>query len=705
MILVMTTSHDRPVPRDPVTILRPRRGLTRFLETIGARWAGSTAVEELQDTIWRLREITERYRSAIEASGDVILRADASRRIVFANENFTATFGIAETGVLGRSLDRVITDLAVVPPPNLDPWLLSDHVSGALSDRELSTRDGPRWFMGREIEVAERLGDTAVIQVVLRDVTERHAMESELRRARDLAEAASAAKSRFLALASHEIRTPLNGILGMADLLLASGLTSEQATYARAVRTSGAALLSIVDDVLDLGKIEAGRLELQPDDASIEAVVEDVVELLAPRAQARGIELAGYVAADVPRRLIFDTVRLRQVLINLAGNGIKFTERGGVAINATLKARTKEHCVVTFDVTDTGIGIARQDAERIFTEYEQGENGTTRRYAGTGLGLAISRAIVRRMQGELEVQSEFGKGSTFAFSVLMPNPTYPEIVARSDPAELIGRHILIVSPAEIEPPLLVRRVHDFGGTALLVTNPSEARAALSARSYDAMLVDQTGVADAAETLVAIGLDQRPPAAVLVAPSDRGTLELMRHVGFSGYLVKPVRAQSIAKVIFALVEGRPIAADALDVRVPVAPRRLEGRKLKILVADDNPINVLLTRAMLESRGHRVTTAEDGRQAVDVFTAASGDMTFDVVLMDLHMPTLDGYVAIRAIRAANQSPRPLILALTADVTAETERATRAAGADGRLIKPIDADALDALLGEVPSAALRA
>lgn len=712
--LATRRGYDRPMPsnrlrsaagqRHPARRLRPGDGLRRAFTAVSRRFAladHATAaalverIERLEDEIWTLRELAERHRSMVEASGDLILRCDADRMVVYANGAFAETFGLALADVVGHPLDSLLEQVGSAAEA---------RERDDRGDRRLMTRQGPRWFALREMPVAQRRGDPAVSQAILSDVTERHAFETELKTARDLAEAASAAKSRFLALASHEIRTPLNGILGMADLLLDSALGPAERTYAQAVKTSGAALLALVDDVLDLARIEAGRIEIEPEPASVEAVVEEVSELLAPRAQAKGLEFAVYVGPSVAPELVFDPRRVRQVITNLAGNAIKFTEAGGVIVEVTAEDRAPVGARLRITVRDTGIGIADADRDRIFAEYEQAESGPARRYGGTGLGLAISRALVRRMDGEITVSSRPGHGSVFSAEIEVGRPRPDEAARRfgSDGRDrdglpppdgaLRGLKVLVLSAATIEPPLILRRLRDLGASAALAADADAAVRLVGAARFDALLVDHRPDADAAERLAAIG-PGGPPAAVLVTPSDRRELPRLRASGFLGHLVKPVRTPSLAKVAKALASGRPVESEAEGGPAPAAPGP-RGPGLSVLVADDNEINALLTRAQLEHMGHRVETVGDGRAAVDrVLERRAAGAPFDAVLMDLHMPRLDGYGAIRAIRTAEagSAVHSLVLALTADTTEATERAALAAGADARLVKPIDAASL--------------
>ena len=354
--------------------------------------------EELADRTWELKEAEARGHEPARSARRPDRPPRQQGRITYVNDAYCA--------LAGRRARR-----CSAPPtalPSLQQGRLSVLPDGTrLHDEQIMTADGARWLAWRDVVVWAEKAEHAEVQSVGRDVTDRIEAERALAEARDAAEAASGAKSRFLAMVSHEIRTPLNGILGMAGLLLDTPLTPEQTTYVKATKTSGDALLSLIEEILDFSKIEAGKLELETQPFSLTALVEDVVELLGPRAQAKGLEIASDVDERLPERVIGDATRLRQVLLNLAGNAIKFTETGGVGVVVEAGASAGE---IVFEVRDTGIGIAPEQQARIFHEFEQADGGSARKFGGTGLGLAISRRIVERMGGRIEVDEHAGPG-------------------------------------------------------------------------------------------------------------------------------------------------------------------------------------------------------------------------------------------------------------------------------------------------------
>ena len=364
--------------------------------------------EALADRNWELQEAEERARSLFEQQGDLIVMRDREGHITFANDAYCELAERPRETLIGTRFDFSI----------LEQGEDARESNGTrIHDQKIASPLGPRWIAWREGLVRSDAGRPAELPCVGRDVTDRTETERALAEARDQADAANRAKSRFLAMTSHEIRTPLNGIIGMSSLLLDTQLTPEQVTYAKAVKTSGDALSSLIEELLDYSKIEAGKIDLEQRPFALTALIEEITELLAPRAQSKQLEIAAFVDERLPVQVVGDAARLRQVLLNLAGNAIKFTPSGGVALIAEPGIWPNE---IRFLVRDTGIGIAPDACDRIFREFEQADDQIGRHYGGTGLGLSISERIVKRMGGRISLESQPGAGSTFEVSVPLP---------------------------------------------------------------------------------------------------------------------------------------------------------------------------------------------------------------------------------------------------------------------------------------------
>src|SRR5580700_3881465 len=435
--------------------------------------------EALADRNWELQEAEDRARSLFESQGDLIVLRDAEGRITFVNDAYCELAHKARAELLGSQFTLEVLEQG-------DTAL--ERNGTRIHDQKIATQLGPRWIAWREGLVRSDAGRPAEMQSVGRDVTDRTETERALAEARDQANAANRAKSRFLAMASHEIRTPLNGIIGMSGLLMDTPLTAEQTTYAKAVKTSGDALLALIEELLDYSKIEAGKIDLEHRPFALAALIEDITELLAPRAQARKLEIAAYVDERLPVEVVGDAARLRQVLLNLAGNAIKFTSTGGVALIVEPGIWPNE---ISFLGRDTGIGIAPEAQQRIFREFEQADERIARSYGGTGLGLSISERIVKRMGGRITLESEPGVGSTFEVSV--PLAASDASDSKQTPfaaPDLTGQSIMLVAPQSIETSLVARRLQRWGGQTCMVSDIGAAQALLPERSWHAVLFDR-----------------------------------------------------------------------------------------------------------------------------------------------------------------------------------------------------------------------
>jgi PAS domain S-box-containing protein len=675
------------------------------LETLASRLDGS--LESLKDLQWEVREREARYRDLLDHQGDVILRRDADGRLSFVNDAFCRTFGLAREAALGQPFQ--------LPVLNSER---KDHTQHDSEDRtsrvvELSTVSGPRWFVWEDFSVTSEDGGVREVQSAGRDITEQRAAEMALAQARDHAMTASQAKSRFLASMSHEIRTPMNGILGMTGLLLDTELSPEQRTYARAISTSATTLLSLIDEVLDFSKIEAGKIDLRAAPFEVSDAAQGVIELLAPRGRDKGLDIGWFAAPDLPKTVIGDEMRVRQILMNLVGNAIKFTDQGGVALTVGLvpAPATDRGAMVRFAVRDTGPGVAPQALERIFSEFEQAEQGPARRHGGTGLGLAISKRLVDEMGGRIEVTSVPGGGATFTVDLPFATPSTTAELGAAWPKPHEGERVLIVLDGAIEAAL--------AGDLLIAMGASVARAradeaerlartaAESGTPFSALLTDKANAEAGASRLIPLlsaCLDGRAPRAVVtIDPGERSDIARFRAQGFNGYLVRPVRPLSALTQLFDDgIAHRPRSTALAEPHAASSVTLDAAKGLSVLLAEDNDINALLARTVLEKSGARVVHARDGAEAIArAHDALSQGEGFDLVLMDIHMPDMDGVEAARGIRALYPDDarpaagRPPIVALTANAFAEDRAAYLAAGLDDYLAKPFERHDLARLL----------
>jgi PAS domain S-box-containing protein len=649
--------------------------------------------EAMADRNWELQEAESRARSLFESQGDLIVLRDAEGRITFANDAYCELARTPRERLVGS---KATLDIIEQGDSALEPNGTRVH------DQKIETVLGPRWIAWREGLVRNDAGGPAEMQSVGRDVTDRTESERALAEARDLADAANRAKSRFLAMASHEIRTPLNGIIGMSGLLLDTPLTPEQTTYARAVKTSGDALLALIEELLDYSKIEAGKIDLESRPFALSALIEDITELLAPRAQSKQIEIAAYVDERLPRDVIGDAARLRQVLLNLAGNAVKFTEAGGVALIVEPGIWPNE---ISFLVRDTGIGIAPEARERIFREFEQADDKIARSYGGTGLGLSISERIVRRMGGRITLESKPGEGSTFEVSIPLAAADWSLQPAFAAP-DLTGQSVMLVAPPSIGVSLIERRLQRWSGHTCTVSDIEVAEALLPERAWHALMIDHAFGAAKVEKFAERARSHAGHRIVMFTPSTRQELQLAVGSAFTGYLVKPLRAASLAARLAAppevaapdIAAEPPVEATDHTAPAPATPG------LSVLVAEDNEINALLIRSLLGRLGHRAVITTNGEEALESWQAAkSAGTPYDAVFMDIQMPRLDGIETTRRLRsleASESGRRTPILALTANTLVEDRYACFEAGMDGFLIKPLDREKLAEALAGLPA-----
>ena len=661
-----------------------------------------------------LRQGERRFRSLVEASASIVWSRLPSGQFETEQADWAEFTGQSLAEYVGWGwLD------AIHPEDQLRTAQAWSAASAQATVYEIEHRlrrdDGEyRHMLGRAVPLLAGDGTVQEWVGVHADIDAQKKAEAAMRVAKEAAEAASRAKGEFLANMSHEIRTPMNGILGMTELALDTDLTGQQREYLGLVKSSADALLTVINDILDFSKIEAGKLDLDPTPFALRDCVDETLKTLALRAHGKGLELSGRIAPDLPDDVIGDSGRLRQILVNLVGNALKFTERGEVVVSVEADAgETAEDVALHLSVRDTGIGIPKDKLKAIFEPFEQADGSTTRKYGGTGLGLAISMKLVDLMGGRVWVESEPGRGSTFHFTArLARQPHAAKRRGRADPEQLRDLPILVVDDNRTNLRILDEVLASWGAHPTQAESGPAALKALrvakaEGRPYpvvllDGMMPDMDGYA------VAEWIKADPSLAgtlvVMLTSNDKtGELARCQALGIAARLTKPVRQSELFDVLMSLLptgEGHaPEHVQTVAAGPQPSPPPRGG--LKILLAEDHVVNQKVVTSLLEKRGHAVTVAGDGKQAL----AARAKAPFDLILMDVQMPEMDGFEAVAAIRedeAMRGLPRMPIVALTAHAMKGDRERCLAGGYDAYVPKPIRSETLLATIAELTSQA---
>jgi two-component system sensor histidine kinase/response regulator len=656
----------------------------------------------------RVKETEARLARVARGTNDGMWELNLITRKLWVSQRFAEMLGTTQERIAAEP--KLLTELT---DPSDEPRIrqaMEDHVLlGVPFDiefRQKTVTGDWRWYRLRgQCERAPN-GQALTLSGSQQDITERREHQQALIEATAAASAASRAKSEFLANMSHEIRTPMNGIIGMTEMLLETTLTETQRENAETVRTSAASLLTIINDILDFSKVEAGKLDLELLDIDLRDTIEDVTRLLAIQAQAKNLEVTALIDPALPDMVKADAGRLRQVLLNLGGNAVKFTPAGEVAIELRIASRDASGVVIRCSVRDTGVGIPTGRIAALFEPFSQVDTSTTRRFGGTGLGLSIVKRLVELMGGETGVTSEEGKGSTFWFTAHLGNATQNVRPAAAPvPASLTGRRVLVVDDNATNRKVLTGQLSLCRTAPECASTAADAlamlRQAISAgRPFDVALIDSQMPDCDGETLGRkILADPRlseTRLVLLTSVGRRGDAHRVAELGFAGYLLKPVTQRDLVDCLALITptagKGQSTEAHSLVTRHELRARR--GReKHRILLAEDNLVNQKVANRALEKLGFRVDIVNDGRAAVEAWKTGR----YELILMDCQMPELDGYAATREIRRLESGAgrRTPIVALTAHAMKGADLECRAAGMDDYLTKPIDRERLGSCL----------
>jgi len=662
--------------------------------------SGRGAAEE------ELRAADARLRRATRGANDGLWELDVASREMWVSEHFADMFGYEHQEFLGTR-QKFFDILHAEDGVRLREAIERTIRDGVLVDVEVraKTRAGEvRWYRVRGALERNADGVPLTVSGSQRDITQRQQYALALLEATETAAAANKAKSQFLANMSHEIRTPMNGVIGMIELLLETELNPMQLDYAQTVRDSSAALLTVINDILDFSKVEAGKLDLEVLDMDMRDTVEDVARLLAIQAHAKGLEVIALIDPGLPDLVRGDAGRLRQVLLNLGGNAVKFTQKGEVSMECKVVQKDDRGTLIRCEIRDTGMGIPASRVDALFTAFTQVDSSTTRRFGGTGLGLSIVRRLVELMGGEVGVSSEEGVGSTFWFTARLGVAQDAAKARPAPPTELRGQRIVIVDDNMTNRKVLMGQLSLCGMEAVCASSADEALslmriAASEGRPFEVALLDhQMPDCDGAtlgKTILAEPALRGARLILLTSSGQRGDGRMFSELGFAAYLLKPVTHRDLTDCLMMVLgtqaEGWRMATQPIVTRHALRSQR-HREAHHILLAEDNLVNQKVACRILEKLGYRVDVAADGQATFEAWQSGR----YHAILMDCQMPILDGYETTRKIREQEGAGRHVpIIALTAHAMKGADNECRAAGMDDYLSKPIDKEQLQNIL----------
>ncbi len=669
------------------------------LEVLQRNLHTRSLLAQVQSSAERLRETEQFFRSVLELAPDGLMVVDSSGVIQLANAQCEKLFGYTRDELIGQAIEILVPPEVRTAHPRLrGAFHQSPQPRSMGAGRELSAmrKDGSLFPVEIGLSpLTAREGESAQVAVSIRDVTERKEQENALKNAKAKAEEATEMKSMFLANMSHEIRTPMNAIIGLSHLALKTQLNGKQRDYVSKIHNAGTSLLAIINDILDFSKIEAGKLDLETTDFKLDEVITSVTTLTAQKAHEKGLEFLAHSHPGIPDYLLGDPLRLGQILTNFVNNAVKFTERGEIRLDIELLERTGDKVQLKFSVRDTGIGMTREQAAKLFQPFTQADMSTTRKHGGTGLGLTICRRLVELMGGRIWLESEPGVGSAFFFTVWVGAGS-DKPARRLIPERLAKLRVLVVDDNSTAREILREPLTNLIGRVDAVASGKEAIASVREHDatdpYDLVFMDwrMPGM-DGLQTSRHIKSDEtlkHQPAIVIVTAFGREEVrEEAERLNLDGFIVKPVTKSMI---VDTLVNVFAEAGEASNVKTnDDAQARLRGAR--ILLTEDNEINQQIAVELLEGAGATVTVANNGRIAVDTLSGEPQPPPFDIVLMDLQMPEMDGYQATAKLRSDPRFADLPIIAMTAHATVEERQRCMEAGMNEHISKPIDPEAL--------------